>query len=333
MDNGSTAQKVLVTGGSGFVGSHLVDLLLERGYSVRCLLRNSSSTRYLKAPGLELVRGGLDDSTDWEAALDGIGVVYHVAGLTFARRPKDYFEANQRGTEEIVSAALERRNKLKKFVYISSQAAAGPSPDGAPITEECQPKPISPYGQSKLMGEEAVRAAGDVMNICIIRPPAVYGPRDYAILEVFKSVVRGVAPAIGRHDMKFSLIHVRDLVEGILLAGESEISNGRTYFISSDMIYSMRAVNQILAKIAGRSIRNISIPGPVAYSVAVAAEAVAAITRRPPVINRDKVRDFSQAAWACSIEAAKRDLGFRQRIPLESGLRDTFEWYKREGWL
>ena len=333
MTDTAKPQKVLVTGGSGFVGSHLVDLLLERGYAVRCLVRGSSNTRYLKAPGLEFARGGLDRSTDWDQALDGIDVIYHVAGLTFARRRQDYFNVNQKGTEEILSAALARRDRIKKFIYVSSQAAVGPSPDGHPVTEAIEPKPISPYGQSKLLAEEAVRASRDLMSICIVRPPAVYGPRDYAIFEVFKSIVRGIAPAIGSTDMQLSLVHVRDLVEGILLAAESEISAGRTYFISSDMIYSMRAVNQILAKIAGRSIRNISIPRSLAYAVALAAEAASAITRKPPVINRDKVRDFSQACWACSIEAAKHDLGFRQRVPLESGLRDTFEWYKREGWL
>ena len=326
-------QKVLVTGGTGFVGSHVVDLLLERGYEVRCLVRESSNMRYLKAPGLEFAWGGLDAATDWDAALDGVDAICHVAGLTFARTRKDYFRVNQKGTEHVLSAALKRRDQIKKFVHISSQAAVGPSRTGEPVTEKTDPQPISPYGESKLLGEEAVRAARDLLNFCIIRPPAVYGPRDYAIYEVFKTIARGVAPAIGRHDMQFSLIHVRDLAEGIVLAAESDKSLGRTYFISSDMAYSMSAVNQLLAKIMGCRIRNFSIPRPLAYSVAVAAEGVSKITRRPPVINRDKVRDFSQACWACSIEEAKRDLGFRQRVPLESGLRDTFEWYKREGWL
>jgi dihydroflavonol-4-reductase len=325
--------KALVTGGTGFVGSHLVDLLVERGYSVRCLVRESSNRRYLKAPELEFVFGGLDSQTDWDAALDGVDVVYHVAGLTFARRSSDYFRVNQRGTEEILSAVLKHRSQIKRFVYISSQAAVGPARGGTPVNEATDPKPISPYGESKLMGEEAVRAVRDLIDFCIVRPPAVYGPRDYAILEIFKSVARGVAPTIGPYDMQFSLVHVRDLAEGILLAGESNKSSGRTYFISSDMVYSMSAVNKLLSNIVGKPIRNFAIPRAVAYTVAVAAEGVAAITRRPPIINRDKVRDFSQSCWGCSIDAAKRDLGYRQRVPIESGLRDTYEWYKRERWL
>lgn len=325
--------KALVTGGTGFVGSHLVDLLLERGYSVRCLVRESSNRRYLKAPALEFAYGGLDAETDWDTALDGIDVVYHVAGLTFARRASDYFRVNQKGTEQILSAVLKRRNPIKRFIYISSQAAVGPARDGTPVNEASDAKPISPYGESKLMGEEAVKAVRDLIDFCIVRPPAVYGPRDYAILEIFRSVARGLAPTIGPHDMQFSLVHVRDLVEGILLAGESTISGGRTYFISSDMIYSMSTVNKLLSDIVGKPIRKFAIPRALAYTAAIAAEGVAAITRRPPIINRDKVRDFSQACWGCSIEAAKRDLGFRQRVPVESGLRDTYQWYKREGWL
>jgi dihydroflavonol-4-reductase len=333
MVESTNPRSALVTGATGFVGSNLVDGLVERGYKVRCLVRGTSNSRYLKHSGLEFVEGGLNGSTDWDRALEGVDTIYHVAGLTFARRARDYFEVNQKGTEAILAAAVKHRGNLKKFVYVSSQAAVGPSRDGTPVSEGVEPRPISPYGESKLLGEEAVRAVRDLIDFCIVRPPAVYGPRDYAILEIFKSVARGFAPAIGPHDMQFSLVHVRDLVEGIILAGESKVSIGRTYFISSDKIYSMRAVNELLGQIIGRRPRNISIPRPVAFAVAIAAEMAAAVTRKPPVINRDKVRDFSQSCWGCSIEAARHDLAYEPKVALETGMRETFEWYKREGWI
>lgn len=333
MNNSSDHRKVLVTGATGFVGSHLVDQLIERGKSVRCLVRQSSKLRYLKHPNIELVYGGLDESTDWEAALADVDTIYHVAGTTFARRAKDYFTVNHQGTEAILAQALKRRNEIKKFVHISSLAAVGPGPDGKPVNEDTVPSPITPYGRSKLLGEEAVHAVADLLPVTIVRPPAVYGPRDYGIFEFFKAVKGGMFPMIGRNDKRVSLVHVRDLADGIILAGESEVSAGRTYFISSEDDYSMRAVADLIAALMRRRLRSFAIPRSVAYGVALAAEAGAALMRRPPVINRDKVTDLSQTSWTCSIERARSELGYNPRMPLEEGLRETLEWYKAEGWL
>jgi dihydroflavonol-4-reductase len=325
--------KVLVTGATGFVGSHLVDRLVERGRAVRCLVRGTSNLKYLKHPQLEFAHGDLDGATDWDEALKDVDTIYHVAGVTFARRAKDYFRVNHQGTEAILAGALKHRDRIKRFVQVSSLAAVGPGPDGRSVDEDTPPAPITPYGRSKLMGEEAVRAVAGLLPTTIVRPPAVYGPRDYGIYEFFKSISRGLSPTIGRYDKQVSLVHAHDLADGIILAGESSDSTGRTYFISSEEVYSMRAVADRIAEILGRRARTIAIPRPVAFAVAVAAEAVAAVMRKPPVINRDKVTDLSQTCWGCSVERAKRELGYSQRVPLEAGLRATVEWYKREGWL
>lgn len=325
--------RTLVTGATGFIGSHLVDALIERGKAVRCLVRHTSSLRYLTNPQIELVYGGLDNSTNWKDVLEDVDTVYHVAGLTFARKRRDYFAVNHRGTEAILAAAVRCRDRIKRFVHISSLAAVGPGRDGQPVTENSQPAPITAYGRSKLLAEEAVLAVGSLLPSTIVRPPAVYGPRDYAIYEFFKQVARGRSPVIGRADKLLSLVHVRDLVEGIILAGQSDSSPGRVYFISNEDVYSWSAVSDLLARVMGRKTRTISIPRPVAFGVALAAEAAAALSRKPPIINRDKVVDMSQTCWACAVERAKDELGYRQRVPLEEGLRETVAWYKSEGWL
>ncbi|MEN3332652.1 MAG: hypothetical protein V7641_2017 [Blastocatellia bacterium] len=333
MSDSNQPRKVLVTGATGFVGSHVVDRLLARGHAVRCLVRRSSNLRYLKDTRLEFAYGGLDAATDWKAALAGVDTIYHVAGMTFARRAKDYFEVNQRGTESLLAAALKHREQIKKFVLVSSLAAIGPSRDGTPVDEETQPAPITPYGESKLLGEEAVRAVGDLLPCTIVRPPAVYGPRDYALLELFKAIGRGMMPMIGRYDKQVSLVPARDLADGISLAGESDQSSGRAYFISSDEVYSMRRLATRIAEMMDRRARSFAIPRGLAFGVALFAEAVAALTRKPPVINRDKVRDLSERCWGCSIDRAKRELGYNPQISIDEGLRETIDWYKREGWL
>lgn len=333
MSESSDHRKILVTGATGFVGSHLVDCLVERGSDVRCLVRQSSNLRYVKHPQIELAYGGLDDSTDWDEALADVDLIYHVAGTTFARRAKDYFTVNHQGTEALLAEALKRRDQIKRFVYISSLAAVGPARDGNPVDEDTTPAPITPYGRSKLLAEEAVRVVSDLLPVTIVRPPAVYGPRDYGIFEFFKAVKGGMFPMIGRRDKRVSLVHARDLVDGIILAGESEASLGRTYFISSEDNYSMRAVADLMAALMRKRLRTITIPRPLAYGVAIAAEAAAALMGKPPVINRDKVTDLSQTGWTCSIERAQSELGYNPRVPLEEGLRETISWYRSEGWL
>jgi dihydroflavonol-4-reductase len=325
--------KILVTGGTGFVGSHLVDRLIEQGKSVRCLVRQSSNLKYLQHPQLEFVYGGLDEATDWDEAFAEVDTVYHVAGLTFARRAQDYFTANHQGTEAIIGAAIKHRNQLKKFVHISSLAAIGPGEKDKPVDEDTLPAPITPYGRSKLMGEEAAMTAADFFPVTVVRPPAVYGPRDYALYELFKAIAKGWSPSIGNYDKQISLVHVTDLVDGIVLAAEKDVSKSRAYFISSDEIYSYKALIEMLAKIFDKRVRSFAIPRSLAYGVAALAEIGAAVTRKPPVINRDKVTDLSQVCWGCSIERAKKELSYKQNVPIEEGLRETINWYKNEGWL
>ncbi|MEO8168133.1 MAG: NAD-dependent epimerase/dehydratase family protein, partial [bacterium] len=240
---------VLVTGGTGFVGSHLVDLLLEKNYSVRCLIRKTSDTHWLQNKLVEFVYGDLFDEPALRAAVGGVDYIYHSAGVTKAKTKEEYFRGNATGTRNILNAAIEANPTLKRFVHVSSQAAVGPSISKTPIDERHSPHPITTYGRSKLQAEEECLKVMDRIPITITRPPAVFGQRDKDVFEFFNTMSKGLQPMVGFEEKYVSLIHVTDLVRGIVLAGESSSSAGETYFITSKDVYGWKEVGETTRRV------------------------------------------------------------------------------------
>jgi dihydroflavonol-4-reductase len=323
----------LVTGGSGFIGSHLVELLLHKGYAVRCLLRKTSSTAWLKDLPITVVQGDVFDEKALAAAVKGVDYVYHSAGLTKARKKEDYYRANVDGTHNMLQAALQHAPNLNRFVHISSGTAAGPSPTAAPITEEHHGTPITTYGISKLRAEEDCWKIADRLPLTIVRPPAVYGPRDKDVFEFFATMQKGLQPVVGFGEKYVSLIHVTDLVRGIVMAGESPKSLGQLYFISSKKVYGWKEIGQITRAVLGKKALTVRIPEGGVYVVATFAEFFALFSSKPALINFEKARDMVQDYWTSDSSKAKRDFGFEQQISLEEGVRDTIAWCRKNGWL
>jgi dihydroflavonol-4-reductase len=325
--------KALVTGASGFIGSHLVDLLLRQKYDVRCLLRKTSSTAWLKGLPIEYVYGDLFDEAALQQAVEGVDYVYHSAGLTKAKTKEGYFHANTEGTKNLLTATLNHALNIKRFVLISSQTASGPSPTKTPITESAPPHPITTYGKSKRAAEdECMRLAG-ALPVTVVRPPAVYGPRDKDIFEFFNTMNKGLQPVVGFSEKYISLIHVSDLVHGILAAGESRRSIGQTYFVSSEKVYGWREIGDVTKEILGKRVLRVRIPEIAVYGIAALAEFFGLFTPKPVLINFEKARDMVQDYWTCDATKAHRELDFRQTVNLEDGIRDTVAWYRKEGWL
>ena len=325
--------KVLVTGGTGFIGSHLVERLLGKQYSVRCLIRKSSDTRWLNGLRLEFVHGDLFDERALREAVSGVDCIYHSAGITKSKTSEGYYRGNTTGTRNLLEATAAHNPQLKRFVHISSQAAIGPSPTREPITEEAKPHPITTYGKSKWKSEEECMRFSRRLPITIVRPPAVYGPRDKDIFEFFRTMSRGLQPMIGFREKYVSLIHVRDLVRGFVLAGESPNAVGQTYFISSKQIYGWKELGETTRKVMGRFALRIRVPEAAVYVVAAFAELFALFSPKPALMNFEKARDVVQDYWTCDSSKAKRDFGFEQEISFEDGARETVEWYRKEGWL
>ncbi len=325
--------KVFVTGATGFVGSFLAEQLVKDGHDVRVLVRKQSNLRWIADLNVDCYYCSLDDAKSLIRGLEDREIVYHLAGTTKARTEQEYYRSNFHGTKNLFDACIANKKKIKKFIHISSQAACGPSPTLVPINESHQPNPLTWYGKSKLAGEQYVEQNMDKLPSVILRPPAVYGPRDTDVLEFFRTVKFGAIPQLGGSEKYLSLIHVRDLVRGICIAAEADNALGKIYFITSPKPYSWEEVAKTTLKVLGKKGVKLPVPLSIIKGVAAVSEGIAAITKKPALVNRQKVIEMEQNFWTCSPDRAKKELGFEAEIPLEDGIRETLHWYKEHKWL
>jgi nucleoside-diphosphate-sugar epimerase len=233
----------------------------------------------------------------------------------------------------LLESCLRFGRNIKRFLYVSSQAAVGPSPDADPVTE-CSPyHPVTHYGKSKMMAELEVLKVHDRLPITIIRPSAVYGPRERDWLEYFKYIKQGIQPLMGFGKKLLSLIHSDDLVNGIVAAAESPRAEGEIYFLGSEATYSTEDIGDAVARVLNRRTLRVRIPHVLVRAVGMLSGALARLSGRAALFNYQKAIDSLQSSWVCSVEKAKSHFEFRQCVPLEDGMLRTCLWYQENGWL
>jgi nucleoside-diphosphate-sugar epimerase len=327
--------KVLVTGATGFVGSHVVDEMLRRGHEVAYVARATSNHRWLENKPVELREGSLYDPESLHRAVHGIDVVVHVAGQISGRNEEDFYRGNVTVTRNVLDAIRAYRPGLSRYVHVSSASVTGPSANAAePVTEDSPLKPITAYGRTKLQAEQAVLEVAAEFPCTITRPCVVYGPRDEATLTFFQLVNRGFAPLIGFDEKFVSMIHARDLARGIADAALNPAAIGQTYFITGEEIHTWQQIANIAAAVSGRRrLANIRLPHPLVLAIAGTVGGFGRFARKPPVIDYDKGRDFVQKFWTSSGAKARKELGFRPEISLNDGILETVNWYKEMKWL
>jgi nucleoside-diphosphate-sugar epimerase len=335
--------KVLVTGASGFIGSHVAEALVARGDEVAALVRPSSRADWLRSLGVSLAYGDLSDPDALRAATAGRSVVYHVAGLTRALRAKDLFRVNEQGVQNVACA---EQLDPPVLIVLSSLAAAGPSPRGRPRTDADPLHPVSKYGRSKRAGELAAERFAHRVPITVVRPPIVFGERDRAGLGMFKSIARtGFHLVPGWALNTYSLIHAADLAQLLILAAQrgarlppadspGSPSPQGYYFAAGDEHPTWRELGRMIRDALGRRWHlMLPIAVPAIWIAGAVTEMAGWICRYPFYLKIDKVREVSAGSWTCSPEKAAEELGFSVAAPLAHRLGQTARWYRDAGWL
>jgi nucleoside-diphosphate-sugar epimerase len=317
-----------VTGGTGFVGAHLVQVLRARGDRVTCLVRTPAKAQALGWTDVRLVQGDLDDRPALREGCAGAEVIYHVAGRISARDADAFTRTNRDGTANLLDAASE--HPPERFVLVSSLAAAGPTQPGHPLEESRAPAPVTPYGQSKLAAELLVRAMP--FSWTIVRPPTVYGEWDREVLRLFKLAQVGVVPVFGDGSQELSVIYAGDLAAA-LVAATAPAAARQVYYAAHPTVTSSRGLVRAIGRAVGREPRVVPLPAPLARGLLWAIGSLAHIAGRATVLSADKAAEFLAPAWTCRPDALMRDTGWQPRVDLASGLGRTADWYRREGWL
>ena len=360
--------RVLVTGASGFIGSHLVEELCRRGDEITCLVRPTSRRDRLTMLGVRLADGDVTDGPGVAAVLAAHQpqIVCHLAGLTRALSDERFRQVNAGGVANVAEACAALAEP-PTLLLVSSLAAAGPAPADRPRTETDAPAPVSAYGRSKLAGEYAARRFADRLPITIVRPPIVFGPYDTDVLHLFRMVRRlGFLAVPGPPGCHLSLIHVADLVQALLSAaarGErlpasaSGAAHGvdpghGCYFVASAESPTIAEFAHLLAHAVGRRrVRVVHLPPVVARVAGVIGDALGHLRGRfrghlrghlrgrfrgrgrPLPINSDKIAEALAGAWVCATAKAHNDLALAIPAPLDQCLADTADWYRQHGQL
>ncbi len=322
-----------VTGGTGFVGGHLCERLRRDGWTVRALVRSRNRAKLLIASECVLVRGDVADRAEMARAMKGADLIVHLAGLTKTPNPSDFFTVNGEGTATVALAALDAKFK-GRFIHVSSQAAVGPAIDGRPRNETDPAAPVSNYGRSKMLGERRLREVGTSLQATVLRPGAIYGPRELDIFEQIRAVARTGLALVPGKPFDIQLTHVDDIVEAIILAAQEPQTAGRDYMVTDPAIWSCQQVAEAMGAGLGRRVRSLSIPMPVARIVGAGNDALSKVLGRSvSALTGDKVRELSHAPWLASSSRLTVDSGWKPKWELRSGLESTIKWYREKGWL
>jgi nucleoside-diphosphate-sugar epimerase len=325
--------KILLTGASGFVGSHILDSLRRRALPTALLLRPTSDKRFITQhlADVEVRSGSISDPASLRQAMADITHVIHCAGATKALPVSDFFKVNEVGTRNVVTALNEAPAPVVRLVHISSLAAAGPASPDKPAREDLAPNPVSHYGKSKLAGELEVKHHCRAEYV-ILRPPAVYGPRDAEFLRLFKAVKLHLLPSMGG-TQALSLVFVKDLAEAAVNCLTDPVAAGKTYFVAGRQIVTARAMAEEIAAQLKVWTLPLPLPTPLLWPICLAQESWSRLTRKASVLSLQKFAELRAPGWVCDPSRLERETGCVCATSLRQGIGETLLWYRQQNWL
>ena len=324
---------VLVTGANGFLGAHLVRRLAARGDAVRCLVRPTSDTSSLDGLAYERALGDVTDPGSLARALQGVDLVFHLAGIRRTPRREDFFRVNAEGTRHVLDAAVAAGRRAR-VVLCGSLAACGPSRPDRPHVEEDPFRPAEWYGESKAEAERLTLAYADRLPVTVVRPPRITGPGDHENLAFFKLAQRGLRLHLTGGPRPLTLVDVEDVADMLLVLGDHPAALGQAFFCAGDAgTLTLEGLQDTVGAALGLSMRTLTLTPWALTALAAAADGVSTLTRRKLPLNAKLARQLLAPAWTCSGEKAARVLGFRPRRDVVDSLVRSAHWYREKGWL
>ncbi len=323
---------IALTGGTGFLGSHVADALLGAGHRVRVAVRPTSNLRWLADKPLQTVIVDLADQAACAEFLSGTTSLIHCAGVVAGPDEVHYQRGNVQPTEALAAAAAQVwPDPGATFLLVSSLAAHGPGSLARPAVEDDPCRPLTAYGRSKRDAENALMAAAGSFRRVILRPPSLYGPRDREFLPLLRAATQGWTVRLGRRLTGLSLVDGRDAAAAVLALLQAPAASG-AYFISDRQVgYDWEQLRAALTAAAGRNVRRVTIPLGAVRAVAGLAGLLGG--QASLLLSRDRVRDLDTVGWVCDGSRLTRDTGFSARYDAATGFAETLAFYRKQGWL
>ncbi len=325
--------KALVTGATGFIGTNLVYTLLRQGHQVFCLARSEKKAEHLQKAGGTIVIDDLRSPQHIDSYIKKVDVVFHIAGVVKASTKEEYFAGNHQTTQNLATSVGRYGPEHQKIIYISSQAAAGPSTRMDFCEANTDARPVSAYGESKRAAEIEILSLSPQRPVVILRPSIVFGPGDRALLYAFRAARWGFIPRPGIRDMPVNFLYVQDLIDAMLLTAEKNEAINKTFFINDGMKYSWDIWNKTVARCLNTKAISLPVAKLVLHAVCQAGGVISKLTGSTNFLNPDKWHEIKQDGWLCSTAKIRDELGFTPRWTLEEGIKVTAKWYREAGWL